>query len=170
MINTHSQTNHSKEWIVDSGATNHMTAHLDMLDNVKLEKSRPKINLPDGSFVRVSHKGNVTLENGLKLKDVLYIPEFKQNLLSVNKLIRDNNFYVTFFDENCYVQECFNGRVRDVGNADNGLYHIRTVKRAPKVSNYVNRNSINTKDVYSADCKFEENDENCSKAVIKILA
>ncbi|KAK9749197.1 hypothetical protein RND81_02G108700 [Saponaria officinalis] len=102
MINIH-QIKPNEVWIIDTGATNHMTAHLDMLDDVEPVLSRHKINLPDGNYVKVTHRGNATLSNGLELRNVFYIPEFKQNLLSVHQLAKDNKCYVTFFDDRCYV-------------------------------------------------------------------
>ncbi|KAK9683207.1 hypothetical protein RND81_10G123500 [Saponaria officinalis] len=113
MTNTY-QIKSDEVWIVDTGATNHMTAHLNMLDDVEPVANRHKINLPDENYVRVTHRGNATLSNGLELRNVFYIPEFKQNLLSVHQLTKDNKCYMTFFDDKCYVQEYSNGRVRSL--------------------------------------------------------
>ncbi|KAK9690454.1 hypothetical protein RND81_09G128700 [Saponaria officinalis] len=63
MTNSKLQTTPCEEWIVDSGATNHMTAYLSVLENLEKVAGNPRINLPDGSFVKVTHKGNIPLES-----------------------------------------------------------------------------------------------------------
>ncbi|KAK9681574.1 hypothetical protein RND81_10G012100 [Saponaria officinalis] len=82
-----------KDWIIDS-------------ENVKNLMRKLKISLPDGRYVEVTHRGDVSLENGIKLRDVLYVPEFKQNLLS----------------------DCTNGELKGLGRVDNGLYHLKAHK------------------------------------------
>ncbi|KAK9691437.1 hypothetical protein RND81_09G196600 [Saponaria officinalis] len=64
MSNSYCQTIVNNDWIIDSGATNHMTAQLETLENVK-ELS-----------VQVTHKGEIMLNNGLRLKGVLYFYEY----------------------------------------------------------------------------------------------
>ncbi|KAK9674062.1 hypothetical protein RND81_12G208500 [Saponaria officinalis] len=98
MMRQTSCINASNNWIIDSGATNHMTCKFETFENVQKVQRKLKISLPDGRYVLVTHRGDVSLENGIKLRDVLYVPEFKQNLLSVQKLAHDNQCFVTFFD------------------------------------------------------------------------
>lgn len=84
-------------WIMDSGATDHMTATLCLLSNVKEMSSHQTIKLPTGDTSMISHIGDVLLSNGLKLNEVLYVPKFNHNLLSIHKLAHDNKCQVVFF-------------------------------------------------------------------------
>ncbi|KAK9726907.1 hypothetical protein RND81_05G244800 [Saponaria officinalis] len=112
MTNYNSQTHDN--WIIDSGATNHMSSKLGVMNNVKKLQTKLRISLPDERYVLVTHKGEVDLNEDLQLKDVLYVPSFKQNLMSVQKLIKENHCYVTFFYSYCYVQGCTKGKVKGI--------------------------------------------------------
>ncbi|XP_074283966.1 uncharacterized protein LOC141608519 [Silene latifolia] len=61
-------------WIIDSGATDHMTGHKQYYDNLNLLKKPVLIGLLDGSSQLVTHGGSITLESGIKLHDALYDP------------------------------------------------------------------------------------------------
>lgn len=42
-------------WILDAGATDHMTPILHDIDNMKPIKNRPEINLPNGNLADITH-------------------------------------------------------------------------------------------------------------------
>ncbi|KAK9681978.1 hypothetical protein RND81_10G040900 [Saponaria officinalis] len=46
----------SNGWIIDSGASNHVTSKFKNLKNVNELSKKLRINLPDGRFVRVTHR------------------------------------------------------------------------------------------------------------------
>ena len=54
-------------WILDTGATNHMSPAYKILVNSRSSKQKPHINMPDGSTIPMPHIGNVELTNGLQL-------------------------------------------------------------------------------------------------------
>ena len=72
-------------WIIDSGASDHMTGIIGLLLNPVHQNQHSKINLPNGETSVISHKRSVSI-SPLTLKDVLHIPSFKHNLLFVQKL------------------------------------------------------------------------------------
>ncbi|VFQ62855.1 unnamed protein product [Cuscuta campestris] len=65
--------------------------------------NRLKINLPNGNTSDITHCGGVKLKNGLNLKKVLVVPEFKHNLLSVNKLVSSEDCKVDFYAGHCVI-------------------------------------------------------------------
>ncbi|XP_074305340.1 uncharacterized protein LOC141640436 [Silene latifolia] len=69
-------------WIVDTGASDHMTSSEEMLYNIKLLSKPIMIGLPYGTIKLVHKIGNIDLTKEIKLKNVLIVPDFKQNLLS----------------------------------------------------------------------------------------
>ena len=115
---------HKCEWIVDSGATDHITWSYNLLIDAVKSTREPKLNLPTGDTSVISHSGKVKLENNLMLKNVLYVPTFKHNLLSVQKLIKDTGCKINFYETYCMIVNGEGTRVIAVGKAVNGLYYL----------------------------------------------
>ncbi|KAL2939149.1 Retrovirus-related Pol polyprotein from transposon RE1 [Bienertia sinuspersici] len=90
----------SHKWILDSGASDHMTGDPSIVNKVRNADCKLKINLPTGKTTSITHMGEVTLSN-LQLKNVLYVPEFRHNLLSVARLVKDENCQVMFYPKCC---------------------------------------------------------------------
>lgn len=101
MVTCCDATSFENEWMIDSGASDHMTGDLSMLEDPKKIKCGNKINLPNGLTSEISHYGDVTLKNNMTLKIVLHVGDFKHNLLSVTKLVKDNMCKVSFFEGFC---------------------------------------------------------------------
>ena len=112
------------DWVIDTGATDHMTSMSSCLDAVKKNGESCCIKLPNGNQVPVAKIGDVHLRNDLTLLDTLVAPEFQYNLLSVSKFCRDNNCLAIFGDSCCLLQDCATGKVKGLGEFKNGLYHL----------------------------------------------
>lgn len=78
-------------WLIDSGATFHFTNNAEMLTNVYEIGGMCIVKLRNGKNIVVHRAGTCHLNKHLVLQDVLLIPEFKVNLISVGKLVKDNN-------------------------------------------------------------------------------
>ncbi|KAJ1433729.1 retrovirus-related Pol polyprotein from transposon TNT 1-94 [Sesbania bispinosa] len=70
-------------WIIDTGASNHMTSNLKELHDVHDIVPCP-VGLPDGDRTNATKEGTIFLEGGLKLANVLYVPKLNCSLLSVS--------------------------------------------------------------------------------------
>lgn len=92
------ENNYKENWIVDSGATCHMTYNLDKLC-YSSSCDNKMVYLPNGKTTQVSHIGCCSTGEGTLLKDVLVVPAFKHNLLSVSRLTRQLNCSIDFFPE-----------------------------------------------------------------------
>ena len=121
---------HQNEWVVDSGATDHMTSSLSYLTNIKPATAQCTIKLPTGAVASITHVGDVTLKCGLKLLGVLYVPSFSHNLLSIHKLAQDNGCEVQFSPDKCTIMSATSKLVQAVGVLKDGLYFL-----TDKVSN-----------------------------------
>ncbi|KAL2941622.1 Retrovirus-related Pol polyprotein from transposon RE2 [Bienertia sinuspersici] len=113
-----------KDWIVDLGASDHMTSDLAKLKNPVEAHNYPLIQLPNGKTSRITHVGSVRLNNDLELKNVLYGPDFKHNLISVNKLIKDDKCRVQFHPSMCTIQDEESEKIKEIGRVCNGLYYL----------------------------------------------
>lgn len=86
-------------WILDSGPTDHMISDLNMLYDLKdVSKENILVNLSNGSYVLVKYTEKCLLIPGLVLKRVLYVPDFKFNLLSVSKVTTENKCVIKFLN------------------------------------------------------------------------
>ena len=88
---SHALAESTKSWIVDTGATKHMTGMQAWFLEIR-EPSRPMVVvLGDNSELKVAGLGTVTIqtENGesLKLEEVLHVPGLKKNLLSFTQAV-----------------------------------------------------------------------------------
>uniref|UniRef100_A0A3Q7GRS6 Uncharacterized protein n=1 Tax=Solanum lycopersicum TaxID=4081 RepID=A0A3Q7GRS6_SOLLC len=57
-----------------------------------------------------------------ELQDVLFVPEFHYNLLSISKVTKDFNCFVSFYPGFCLFQDLSTGELKGIGKEDDGLY------------------------------------------------
>ncbi|OIT31261.1 hypothetical protein A4A49_65891, partial [Nicotiana attenuata] len=90
-------------WIVDTGATDHMASNSEMLKTMTglPNSKRGNMNLPNGKTIPVICKGSYNLINNDVIHDVLCVPDFKYNLLSLSKLTKELQCSVNFFPTFC---------------------------------------------------------------------
>ncbi|KAG7599411.1 Reverse transcriptase RNA-dependent DNA polymerase [Arabidopsis suecica] len=121
-----------ESWIIDTGASNHMTGSLDFLNEV-CDMSPVLIKLPDGRFTTSTRQGTVQLGSSLKLSAVYLVDELKCHLISVSQLTRDSGCVFQITDRLCVVQERISRTVIGAGEQRNGLYFFRGVAVASAV-------------------------------------
>lgn len=126
MISCLDASGSSTEWIVDSWAVGHMTSHASSLVNAASLVGTHNISLPTGAGVGISKKVQVHLTLTLTLNDVLCVPSFKHNLLSVQRLLRENKFDVQFFPTYCVLSDKHTKRIHATGFSKNGLHYVNS--------------------------------------------
>lgn len=124
MISCYNAHSYNNEWIIDSGASDHVTSYINNLKVPKLLYSSKHINLPTGSLTKISHIGNITISSGLLLTDVLCVPNFKHNLFLVQKLLKSNNCEVKFLPTYYVIIDNESQPVKVVGQEKHGLYYL----------------------------------------------
>lgn len=111
-------------WIMDTGATNHICEVKDKFVCLKPLTKPILIHLRDGTTKPVKFCGDIHLHRTFCLKNVLYIPSFKHNLLSVSRLTKINYIKLTFYPTHCELQDQRTSEIVAVGSADNHLYFL----------------------------------------------
>ncbi|KAJ0009985.1 hypothetical protein Pint_33329 [Pistacia integerrima] len=90
-------------WIIDTGATEHII-HTSSLFTQNIVEVRSHVELPNGSAVLVTHIGSIRLSDTLVLTNVLCVPSFSFNLLSVSQLTMKQHCTLTFSSIFCHIQ------------------------------------------------------------------
>ncbi|KAA0035089.1 Beta-galactosidase [Cucumis melo var. makuwa] len=89
-------------WILDSGATDHLTA--------------------DGSLAPIAGKGQIVPFDGFALQNVLHVPKLSYNLLSISKITHELHCKAIFLPESVYFQDMSSGRTIGTARHSRGLY------------------------------------------------
>lgn len=76
------------DWIVDSGASDHITPDLSRFDFYSPVSCPCFITMPNCKRAEVQHIGTITISPDITLHHVLHVPDFQFNLLSVMKLTK----------------------------------------------------------------------------------
>ncbi|KAL3352063.1 hypothetical protein AABB24_020255 [Solanum stoloniferum] len=93
--------NPSLKWIVDTEASDHMIHNHAYLYHKHIIGSKGIVQLPTGDSTTISHIGSLKLNETEMISDVLCIPAFRFNCLSLNKLTKELNYCVSFFPTHC---------------------------------------------------------------------
>uniref|UniRef100_A0A2N9GBD9 Integrase catalytic domain-containing protein n=1 Tax=Fagus sylvatica TaxID=28930 RepID=A0A2N9GBD9_FAGSY len=122
--NTCLHSSSSPSWVIDSGASDHMTGNSSLLSHTSSPCSPSFVTVANGTKTPVQGKGTVTTSD-LTLSDVLYLPEFPFNLLSVHKLTLALNCSVAFYPSHCEFQDLKTKRMIGGGFVKDGLYYFQ---------------------------------------------
>ncbi|KAK3034295.1 hypothetical protein RJ639_034099 [Escallonia herrerae] len=109
-------------WIIDTGAMDHISCKLDTMSDAYTNPGVPPVQIPNDDTVPVHALGRVNLGPNLHLEQVLGVPKFCFNLLSVSKLTRDLNCVLIFGSEFCVIQDLLSRKPIGVPNYD----HLQT--------------------------------------------
>ncbi|XLR35261.1 hypothetical protein S83_063161, partial [Arachis hypogaea] len=112
-------------WIVDSGATTHITNSFKFLENAK-PLTNHFVALPDHTKIRALAIGNVVLNSSLILYNVIFIPSFRVNLISVSSLLKLSNCTVLFSDLAFIIQDRTSKKVIGRGDETDDLFLLQS--------------------------------------------
>ncbi|CAL5421419.1 unnamed protein product [Camellia sinensis] len=128
-------------WIIDSGASDHMTSFSHLFSTYFPCSGHDKIRIADGSFSPIAGKGFIKLTEKINLNSVLHVPNLACNLLSVSKLSKDSNCRVTFFESHCEFQDQNSGKMIGRARMLEGLYYFDEVLFSNKKAQSFNSTS-----------------------------
>ena len=109
-------------WVVDSGASDHMTNKLNKIhDFIPFPKSS-FVSIANGSTAAVKGKGKIKIVSKIINSDILYVPSFPFQLLSVHRLTTSLNCDVIFTPFKVLFQDHYTKQKIGEGFHLNGLY------------------------------------------------
>ena len=123
----------SQPWIMDSGATHHITSDLNNLALHHPYTGGEEVLIGDGSGLPISHTGSTSLSSSsrpLTLSNVLYVPTIHKNLISVYRLCNNNQVSVEFFPSYFQVKDLSLGVPLLRGHTNKELYEWPIVNAA----------------------------------------
>ncbi|XP_069144064.1 uncharacterized protein [Solanum lycopersicum] len=135
-------------WILDSGATHHITFDKSYLSKIITIPYPILVNLPNGYKVKVTQVGETILTSGITLNNVLFIPTFHYNLISISALTDHLKCTAFFTNSLCLLQAPSLRRPLEIGRIHDGLYLLCSQCLQKKNS--------------SIPCLFTENKNLCS--------
>ena len=134
LVSQVSTVEHSKPWIIDSAASQHMCSNPRAMKNLKKLDITQKIKVGNGQYVEAKAEGTVKLEvnagnsiRTFKLGKVLLAPDLKFNLLSVSKAAESGKT-VEFGKQGCRILENSTRQTIGSGRKKGNLYHLNCVK------------------------------------------
>ncbi|CAL9016053.1 unnamed protein product, partial [Prunus brigantina] len=113
----------SKGWIIDSGATDHMTFDPDDFLNTT-QPRRTCIANANGVTYPVTGAGTVELSSSLSLSNTLLVPSLSNKLLSVSQLTEQLNCCVLIYPSFCLLQDIHTKEILGRGTKRGGLYYV----------------------------------------------
>lgn len=105
-------------WMLDTGASFHMTGDRKLLHNISSIDSS-SITLLDGLITTANTSGSVNLGSNLCLNNVLLVPNLACNLIYLVQLIKDHNYIVKLTNKLCI---CISMTLIGVGEERKGVY------------------------------------------------
>jgi hypothetical protein len=116
-------------WLIDSGASRHMTGYREHLTDLVEKESRLHVVLGDNARYTVKGVGTSSFQLDsdipLQLSEVLYVPGMKRNLVSVSTL-EDKGYKVTFSEGKflAWHKNSHMDSARVIGVQENNLYRL----------------------------------------------
>jgi hypothetical protein len=123
----------SRSWIINSGATYHISSKL--FSDKHNKCTLPPVLLPNGEKAKIVAKGSLPLNSVYYLHNVLCVPTFKVDLISVSHLTRDLNCLIIFFPYWCLLQDLVTRRMIGLGKQHNGLYYLVALATKQNMTN-----------------------------------
>ncbi|GJZ50081.1 hypothetical protein Tco_0604271 [Tanacetum coccineum] len=93
-----------------------------MIHHVDISDLKFTVGHLNGMLAKITHIGNLILNNNVVLFDVLVVPKYRVSLLFVHKLIKDSKLSVCFDETKCFIHDLKREKVLGTGSESVGLY------------------------------------------------
>ena len=112
-------------WLLDSRATDHIASSLDLYSECK-HISPITVSLPNGEQLIARYSRTVHILEFLVLTNVLYLPNFNFNLISISKFTNSMHYQLVFLANKCLIQEISTKRMIGTVDVESGLYKLKS--------------------------------------------
>lgn len=119
-----SNTQSKTPWIIDSGASDHMTSSHHLFSSYSTCAGNLKVKILDGSLSSVAVKGSIKISDSITFESFLHVLKLSCNLLSTNQLMKNANCFGKFFPSYCLFQDISSGKTIDSAKKSKGLYNF----------------------------------------------
>jgi transposase InsO family protein len=122
-FNSRIKSKEINKWVIDSGATDHMTnSEIDLSHIVNSNKSG--IINANGETYPVEKMGKAQISEKMTLNNTLLVPSLSTKLISIGKLTDDLNCVVLIFPDFCVFQDIQTREILGRGFKKDGLYYL----------------------------------------------
>jgi hypothetical protein len=118
-----SATSKNSTWIIDTGASDHMTSDYSQLQSL-FPSPQTIISTANGSTSPITGVGSVILSKNITLDNVLVVPTLECNLLSVSQITSSLACTVTFWPSYCVFQDITTRKILGYGVKRGKLYYL----------------------------------------------
>ncbi|XP_012851796.1 PREDICTED: uncharacterized protein LOC105971489 [Erythranthe guttata] len=127
-------THNNKNWVLDSGATHHITSDLQNLSMHSNYVGNEDVVVGNGNEIPISHIGSSSINShgsSFALNNVLCAPLIKKNLISVSQFCKQNNVSIEFFANYFLVKDLNTRASLAKGRSRHNLYEWSSSKTSP---------------------------------------
>ncbi|KAK9734809.1 hypothetical protein RND81_04G164700 [Saponaria officinalis] len=121
-------------WILDTGASDHMCFNKDLFSDIRTVSKPYAIFLSNGQFIIINSVGTVPITSEISLQNVLFVPSFKYNLLSISKLAKQFNSIISFTPKFCFMQGSSTKKPLILGHSVRDLYLLQPANNCSSTS------------------------------------
>ena len=89
------------------------------------------VNLPTSSLALITSSSNILFNFIITLNNVLCVPSFRLNLMSISKITNALRCYAIFFSNFCILSDLDLGRMIGSGKQQGGLYYMSPLQQTP---------------------------------------
>ena len=123
----------SKSWILDSGATDHMTLTHGLFSSYIPCTMNRKVQTADGTLLTVSGIGTITLKSIRTLEHVIHVPQLFISLVFVQKIASLAQYKIEFDGNDAFLCNKVQGWRTGLANVHNRLYYLASAQElSPK--------------------------------------
>ena len=115
---------HSTPWIIDFGASNHMTDAHHLFSTYSPCADNLKVKIADDTFSPIAGKGSIHISESFTLNPVLHVPNLSCNLLSISQLTKKSNCSTKFLPSHYVFQDLLSGKTIGSAKEREGLYYF----------------------------------------------